>query len=92
MSPQRKGSRRGTGWKPPRDRREVVIAVLASLAVIIVTASLVWFLRPNRDSGTSSVPATAATSTTVPGGEATTVPGETTTTAPPTSAPATSTP
>ena len=52
MSPQRKGSRRGTGWKPPRDRREVVIAVLASLAVIIVTASLVWVLRPNRDSGT----------------------------------------
>ena len=51
MSPQRKGSRRGTGWKPPRDRREVVIAVLASLAVIVVTASLVWFLRPNRDSG-----------------------------------------
>jgi hypothetical protein len=92
MSPQRKGSRRGTGWKPPRDRREVVIAVLASLAVIVVTASLVWFLRPNRDSGTSSVPATVATSTTTPGGTTTIVPGEPTTTAPVTSAPASSTP
>jgi hypothetical protein len=92
MSPQRKGSRRGTGWKPPRDRREVVIAVLASLAVIVVTASLVWFLRPNRDSGTSSVPSTVAASTTAPGAATTTVPGEATTTAPPTSAPASSTP
>jgi len=88
---QRKGSRRGTGWKPPRDRRELVIAVLASLAVIIVTASLVWFLRPNRDSGTSSVPSTVAASTTAPGGATTTLPGEATT-APPTSAPASSTP
>jgi len=91
MSPQRKGSRRGTGWKPPRDRREVLVAVLASLAVIVVTASLVWFLRPNRDSGTSSVPSTVATSTTTPGGATTTVPGEPTT-APVTSAPASSTP
>ena len=87
---QRKGSRRGTGWKPPRDRRELVIAVLASLAVIIVTASLVWFLRPNRDSGTSSVPSTVAASTTAPGAT-TTLPGEATT-APPTTAPASSTP
>ena len=92
MSPQRKGSRRGTGWKPPRDRREVVIAVLASLAVIIVTASLVWFLRPNRDSGTSSVPDTVPTSTSVPGEPTTTPPGEATTTAPATTAPASSTP
>jgi ABC-type phosphate transport system substrate-binding protein len=91
MSPQRKSSRRGTGWKPPRDRREVVIAVLASLAVIVVTASLVWFLRPNRDSGTSSVPDTVATSTTVPGETTTTAPGATTT-VPATSAPASSTP
>jgi hypothetical protein len=82
MSPQRKGSRRGTGWKPRRDRREIMVAVLASLAVVVVTASLVWFLRPNRDSGTSSVPDTVATSTTVPGA---------TTTAPATTAPATST-
>jgi hypothetical protein len=91
MSPQRKRSRRGTAWKPRRDRREVVVAMLASLAVIVVTVSLVWFLRPNRDSGTTSVPDTVATSTTIPGETATTVPGAATT-APATSAPASSTP
>jgi hypothetical protein len=81
MSPRRKG-KRAAGWKPPRDRREVVIAVLASLAVIVVTASLVWFLRPNRNSGSTSVNLTPTT---------TIAPGATTTT--PTTAPAsTSTP
>ena len=83
MSPQRKGSKRGTGWRPPRDPHEVVVAVLASLAVIVATAALVWFLRPNRDSGSSSTPDTVATSTTAA--------GETTTT-PPTTAPATTAP
>ena len=89
MSPQRKGSKRGSDWKPPRDRREVVVAVLASLAVVVVTAALVWFLRPNRDSGsTSTVNTTPAT--TVASGSATTVP---VTTLPVTTAPAaTSTP
>jgi hypothetical protein len=77
MSPQRKGSKRGRGWKQPRDRREIVIAVLASLAVIVVTASLVWFLRPNRDSGSSTPNDTTAT--TVASSTSTTVPGETTT-------------
>ena len=61
MSPQRRGSKRGTGWKQPRDRREVLVAVLASLAVIVVTASLVWFLRPNRESASTSTTATVAT-------------------------------
>ena len=96
MSPQRKGSKRGSGWKPPRDRRELVIAILASLAVIVVTASLVWFLRPNRDSGSSDVPLTP-TPTTVAAGASTTLPADTTlptdTTVAPTTAPAaTSTP
>jgi hypothetical protein len=49
MSPQRKGSRRSRGWRPPRDRREVVVAVLASLTVIVVTFVLVWVLRPNQE-------------------------------------------
>lgn len=90
MSPQ-KGSRRGTGWKRPRDRREVVIAVLASLAVIVVTASLVWFLRPNRDSGTSDTNVT--TPSTVPIDATTTTALPTDTTVAPTTAPAaTSTP
>ena len=79
MSPQRRGSKRGSGWKPPRDRREILTAVLAALAVIVVTAALVWFLRPNRDSGsTSTVDVTTPT----------TVPGDTPTTLPTTSVPA----
>jgi hypothetical protein len=77
MSPQRKGSRRGSGWKPPRDRHEIVVAVLASLAIVAVTVALVWFLRPNRDSGSSTVVTTPTNETT------TLVP----TTAPPTTAP-----
>jgi len=83
MSPQRKGSKRGTGWRPPRDRHEIVVAVLASLTVIVVTAALVWFLRPNRESGSSSTTDTVATSSTVAGE---------TTTAPPTAAPTTAAP
>ena len=91
MSPQRKGSKRGSGWKPPRDRREIMIAVLASLAVIVVTASLVWFLRPNRDSGSSSDVDLTPVSTTVAAATSTTLP--TATTVVPTTAPAeTSTP
>ena len=77
MSPQRKGSKRGSGWKRPRDRREIVIAVLASLTVVVVTMALVWFLRPNRDSGSPTV-------LTVPASAPTTVAP---TTAPPTTAP-----
>jgi hypothetical protein len=95
MSPQGKGSKRGTGWKPPRDRREVAIALLASLAVIVVTASLVWFLRPNRDSG-SSIDTNVTTPSTVPVDATTTVPADTqptdTTVAPTTAPAATSTP
>ena len=76
---QRRGSKRGSDWKPPRDRREIVIAVVASLTVIVVTAALVWFLRPNRDSGSSS----DVDLTPVP----TTVAGDTTTSLPTTSIP-----
>jgi len=78
----RKGSRRG-GWKPPRDRHEVLVAVLASLAVIIVTASLVWFLRPNRESESEPTVDTVATTTTVAGATTTTLPDPTATTAAP---------
>ncbi|HEY3673180.1 MAG TPA: hypothetical protein VGN51_19745 [Acidimicrobiia bacterium] len=73
MSPQRKGSKRGSGWKPPRDRREVAIAMLASLAVIVVTATLIWFVRPNRDSGTTTTNDTTVTTPTTVAGETTTL-------------------
>jgi cytoskeletal protein RodZ len=78
MSPKSRG--KSAGWKPPRDRREVVTAVLASLTVIVITAALVWFLRPNRESTATPVVNTVATSTTAPGA---------TTTAPVTTAPPT---
>ena len=86
MSPKPRG-KSSTGWKPPRDRREVVTAVLAALTVVVITAALVWFLRPNRESAATPVVSTVATSTTAPGAT-TTVPGATTS-APTTTAPAT---
>ena len=55
MSPPK---RRGT-YKPPRNRRELTIAVLSSLAIIVVTAVLIWVLRPNKDLG-SPAPASSA--------------------------------
>jgi hypothetical protein len=68
MSPPRK---RGT-YKRPRNRRELTIAVLSSLAIVVVTAVLVWVLRPNKDLGSSpvapssSVTTSPATSTVAP--------------------------
>ena len=85
MSPKTR-PKSSTGWKPPRDRRELVVAVLASLTIIVITAALLWFLRPNRDSG-STVTDTTVASTTAPAAT-TTVPGATTT-APATTAPVT---
>ena len=64
MSPPR---RRGT-YRPPRNRREVTIAVMSSLAIVVVTAVLLWVLRPNKDTGSEPIlPATSVpTVTTVP--------------------------
>ncbi len=88
MSPRtrRKGA---TGWKPPRDRHELVVAVLASLAIVVVTFALLWFLRPNRNSGSTTTD--TVVSTTIPTGASTTAPITTSpaTTAPPTTSPAT---
>ena len=76
MSPKSRGpksrgpksrGRHSTGWKPPRDRREVVTAVLASLTVIVLVAVVVWFVRPNRESTATPVaPSTTAPVTTAP--------------------------
>jgi cytoskeletal protein RodZ len=89
MSPKPRG-KSSTGWKPPRDRREVLTAVLAGLTVVVITAALVWFLRPNRESTTTPTD-TVATSTTAPAAT-TTVPGATTTAPATTSAPTTTAP
>jgi hypothetical protein len=78
MSPPR---RRST-YKAPRNRRELTVAVLASLSILVVTAVLVWVLRPNKDLGaepvTTTTPATTtpATTTVVPT-ETTTAPADT---------------
>ena len=58
MSPSR---RKGTTYRPKRDRREVTTAVLTGLAIIVFTAVMVWVLGPH-DSGSDSSP----TTTTVP--------------------------
>ena len=81
MSPKSRG-KSSTGWKPPRDRREIVIAALAALTVIVITMAVVWFVRPNRESTATPVaPSTTAPVTTAP-----------VTTAPVTTAPAATSP
>jgi len=48
MSPP---ARRRTGaYRPPRDRREIAVAVLCSLGVLVLTAALLFVLRPRDDS------------------------------------------
>lgn len=86
MSPKAKH-----GYKAPRDRREVWTAVVVAVAIVVATGVLVWFVRPNKDSGSST---TVTTATTAPAATSTTVPGATDTTAAPadTTTPAASTP
>jgi ABC-type Fe3+ transport system permease subunit len=62
-------------------------AVLAALAVVVVTAALIWFVRPNRDSGSTTGDTTVTAPTTAPA--VTVAP---TTVAPTTAPAATSTP
>ena len=69
-------SHRRTPYKPRRDRREVLVAVLSAVAIVAVTAVLVWVFRPNKDLGsTNDFP---EPTTTVAGTSTTTVPTETT--------------
>ena len=48
MSPPR---RRRDAYRPPRSRREVMTAVAAVVAVLVVTVALIWNLRPDHKSG-----------------------------------------
>lgn len=48
MSPPR---RRRDAYRPPRSRSEVLTAVGAVVGVLVVTVALIWFLRPNDNSG-----------------------------------------
>jgi hypothetical protein len=45
MSPARTQARSGA-YRPPRARREIALAVLGVLAVVIVTAVLIWVFAP----------------------------------------------
>jgi hypothetical protein len=42
------------------------MAVLSSLAIVVVTAVLVWVLRPNKDSGAQPITTTTPVTTTAP--------------------------
>ncbi|MET0627210.1 MAG: hypothetical protein ABW033_01980 [Acidimicrobiia bacterium] len=74
MSPSRSSSpssAKRVPYKAPRDRRELATAIAVGVLLVVVTATLVWFLRPNREStSTPSSPlittTTAVTDTTVP--------------------------
>jgi hypothetical protein len=48
MSPPR---RRRDAYRPPRSRSEIMTAVAAVVGVLVVTALLIWFLRPSDGSG-----------------------------------------
>jgi hypothetical protein len=87
MSPPK---RRAT-YRAPRNRREVTVAVLASLTIIVVTAILIWVLRPNKDLGSSTTVTTTvpAVTTTLAPSDTTVAPADTT---PATTTPADSTP
>ena len=79
-------------YKPPRDRRELFVAIGVATLIVVVTATLVWFLRPNRETDAAPAPVVTApttlptdsttgttTGTTVPPTDSTVAPAETTT-------------
>jgi hypothetical protein len=48
--PRHRGRRRPGTYRPPRDRREVAVAVLCALGVLVATVVLLFVLRPRDDS------------------------------------------
>ena len=68
--------RRRTPYKAPRDRRELVMAVLCAVAIVVVTSVLVWVFRPNKNFGSDNTVFPEPTTTVVPA--STTVPADTT--------------
>lgn len=43
--------RRRDAYRPPRSRSEIMTAAAAVIGVLVVTAALIWFLRPSDGSG-----------------------------------------
>ena len=71
-------------YKPPRDRRELFVAIGVAVLIVVVTATLVWFLRPNRESEATPTPVitsptTLPTDTTTAPTDSTTAPTDSTT-------------
>jgi hypothetical protein len=67
---------RRTPYKAPRDRRELFAAIACAVAVVVVTAVLVWVFRPNKDLANDTTVFPEPTTTVVP--TATTLPADTT--------------
>ena len=76
MSPARTPTR--SAYRAPRSRREVALAVLCVLSVLVVTAVLIWVFAPEDEAetfptdvtiptGMPSTPAPATTLTSTPG-------------------------
>lgn len=76
MSPSRSQTR---GYRPGRDRREVIVAVLGVLGVLVLTCVSIALLAPHK--GTTNLPAPTAV-TLPPSTSVTTTPGQVTTTVP----------
>lgn len=69
MSARHAPGRRPTGWKPPRPKGEVFRAVLAGLAVVVLTAAVIAGLHRLDSSGSpprATVPAPTPTVSTPP--------------------------
>ena len=81
MSPSRR-HRPGT-YRPPRDRRDVLVAIACAISVLVVTAALLLVLRP-RDESSDAPPRPVPTDVSAPADSAPLPPEAT----PPTSAPA----
>jgi hypothetical protein len=63
MSPSRSSkpsTAKRVPYKPPRPRRELVTAIVVGTLIVVITATLIWFLRPNRESTATPVVTTPA--------------------------------
>ena len=81
MSP----ARARTSYRPPRRRRELLLAALGVLGVVVLTAGLLWLLAPEDQTSTPpvfTIPTGAPSATT-------TLPGASTTSPPPATTPST---
>lgn len=75
MSPSRAPAR---GYRPPRQRREVILAVIGVAVVVLIAVALIWVLAPaDEEDVPAFTPPPASSPTTLP-----TVPTTTPSTAP----------